>query len=285
MVALLGRMAGKKRDEAMTAEPRVGSSDLLALGTWQKTYSHHARTVAFARRVDASRRIIDKALASASSWAVMWSGGKDSTVMAHMLTEHGFQVLSEKDDLDYPGEEDYVQSIASAHGWRLTIVRPPVSPEAWLRANRDAVVVGDDMHSRAAGLSKACFYGLIEAASAPYQGIFLGLRASESRDRATNRAVNGTLYRRRSGQWTCCPLADWTGLDVLTYAHAHELELLHVYRCIGLMHSRAPWNLRKSWWIPGGSSTRHGQVAWLRHYWPSLYHKLTTMLRGAEEFR
>lgn len=89
--------------------------------------------------------------------------------------------------------------------------------------------------------------------------------------------------RRRFGegtQWISTPLADWRGIDVYAYAVSRGIELLPMYRCVGLMHDEDPWNIRKSWWVPG-SHARWGGIAWLRRYYPSLYARLCRMLPDA----
>lgn len=215
----------------------------------------------------------------------MWSGGKDSTVLSHLVlqVEPSIQLVSEKDDLDYPGEEAYVSDLARSWGASLTIVRPDISPSQWIAEHAHELRADADLHSRAAGLSKTCFYGVVERATADRGAIFLGLRAAESKARNVSRAANGTTYRRKSGQWTCCPLADWTGLDVFAYLESHGIEALHVYRCVGFRHEREPWRVRKSWWLPGAAG-RHGGVAWLRRYYPSLFRQLLAWFPRAQSF-
>lgn len=192
-------------------------------------------------------------------------------------------VLSEKDDLDYPGEEQYVLDTAAAWGLRLQIVRPEVSPWGWLIANRHALGAGSEMHARSSGLSKACFYGVMQDADRPFDGVALGLRSEESAIRRGVRERRGRVFRLASGQIRCLPVADWSGLDVLAYAHSRGVDLLHVYRCIGLMHRDEPWMVRKSWWIPG-SHAGSGGVQWLRRYYPSLYAKLCELFGDAWQY-
>jgi 3'-phosphoadenosine 5'-phosphosulfate sulfotransferase (PAPS reductase)/FAD synthetase len=260
----------------MTSEPILRAEDHAAWASWQRAASLHAKTRGYARRVDAARRVSEQALALEGSTALMWSGGKDSTVMTHLVCVGlgaRVPVFSEKDDLDYPGEREYVERLASAWGLDLRVLVPPVSPAQWLAENGRELDGASDLHSRAAGLSKACFYNVVESATRDVGTIFLGLRAEESRGRNANRAAHGLLYTRRSGQWVCNPLGDWTGLDVFAYAVANDVELLHVYRCIALMHRHEPWHVRKSWWVPGKSAA-YGGAVWLRHYYPSLFRQL-----------
>ena len=257
----------------MTGEPRLSAADLSCWQSWQATVAIHARTRLHAHRVDSARRVICDLLDQDSNPAIMWSGGKDSTAMAHLAlgVDPRFKLMSEKDDLDYPGEREYVEGLASAWGAHLTVLVPDVSPAQWMAEHAREIAIGGDVHGRAAGLSKACFYSVVELATMG-RAIMLGLRSEESAARRVNRATRGRLYRARD-QWVATPLADWTGLDVYTYLQAHDIEPLPLYRCIALMHSREPWRLRKSWWVQGAAGSMGG-VMWLRHYYPSLYAKL-----------
>ena len=214
---------------------------------------------------------------------VSWSGGKDSTAMTHLVCVRAgakVAVVSEKDDLDFPGEDEYVRRLAEAWSIDLRIVRPDVSPRGFVEQRVAAMHPGDDIHGRSSALSKACFYGVMEQANASFDAVMLGLRSEESGTRRHLRAAKGRYYELRNGQRRALPIADWSGIDVYAYAVANDVEFLPVYRCIGLMHASEPWRLRKSWWLPGSSSS-HGQVAWLRRYYPSLYSQLLRWMPAA----
>jgi 3'-phosphoadenosine 5'-phosphosulfate sulfotransferase (PAPS reductase)/FAD synthetase len=208
----------------------------------------------------------------------MVSAGKDSSVLGHLVAslDPSVEWVSEKDDLDYPGEREYVTALAGRCGSPLTIVEPPFS--VWARFAELAPTLGawEDIHGRAAALSHEAFYGVVEPATRG-RPIFLGLRAEESRGRAMNRYSRGLTYTKRSGQTVCQPLGDWRALDVYAYAAAHDIPLLPVYQCVALMHRYDPSRVRKSWWV-GGAANAHGHVRWLAHYWPSLFARLCSVM-------
>lgn len=267
----------------MSEEPRLSAQDRAVWDRWLILAKRHSRTREFQRNVDLARRITMTCLEQIQNPAIMWSGGKDSTCMAHLILAEAPSVVlvSEKDDLDYPGELDYVQGLAKAWGATLEVVTPEVSPAEWITQHSKELGPSDDLHSRAAELSKACFYGIMEEANQDRGAIFLGLRQQESKARALNRASRGPIYSRREGQLTCTPIVDWSGIDVYAYAVSRDIELLNVYQCVAFLHSQEPWRIRKSWWIPG-SHSRNGGVAWLRHYWPSLYQRLREWIPRAQ---
>jgi len=268
------------------AEPVLSDDDREAWERWQEVCAVHAQTKSFKRRVDSAVRAVDIALSRAPNTMVSWSGGKDSTVMAHLVRVTAgirLRVVSEKDDLDFPGEEEYVTRMAGEWDMDLEIVRPPVSPWEWFVANARGMAVGDDIHGRSSGMSKACFYNVMQSANESYDGVMMGLRSEESHARARLRKARGRVYELRDGRVHSIPLADWSGLDVMSYAQLHGIELLPVYRCIGLMHADAPWTLRKSWWLPGASAW-FGQIAWLRRYYPSLHRRLLAVMPQSRMF-
>ncbi len=274
--------------EAVLNEPILTAEDVRVWEGWRRTFKMHTRTLDYRRAVSQAMRIAASALEQSPTAAISWSGGKDSTAVTHLVRVGlGADVpaISEKDDLDYPGEETYVRELADAWGLRLTIVRPPVSPVGWLLERRGRLSAGEDMHSRSAGLSKACFYGVMEQANEGSALTVWGLRAEESGRRRSLLTAKGANYTLKSGMRRSAPLAFWTGLDVFTYLQEHGIEPMQVYRCCGWLpeHRRAPWMIRKSWWIPGAHA-KHGQAAWLRRYWPSLYARLRDLMPDAQSY-
>jgi 3'-phosphoadenosine 5'-phosphosulfate sulfotransferase (PAPS reductase)/FAD synthetase len=217
-----------------------------------------------------------------------WSAGKDSTALTYLVVVHcgaaHVRVVSEKDDLDYPGEEEYVTSLAAEWGAQLAIVRPSISPLGFLKeaAARGELRADDEIHARSAALSKACFYGLMDAEAAKHDLLFMGLRAEESKGRRVSRRVRGLWYPVKSGRIHCCPLGDWRGIDVYAYLLSRGIELLPLYQCIGLMHRDRPWMIRKSWWTPG-TYAKDGGIVWLRRYYPSLYRRLVQITETARQ--
>lgn len=271
------------------SEPILRPEDRDLWEMWRRIALLRAKTAAHRRAVQRGCDAVQEAVARYGNIAVMWSGGKDSTAMVHLVRIRcglDLPVISEKDDLDYPGEDEYVADLAERWRLDLTIVRPAHS---LLEHVQSIAVWGDitsDIHGRSASLSREHFYPLVESASEGFRCIMLGLRSEESRGRKLNRMTRGLLYEKKSGQATCQPLADWSGLDVMAYMASSGIEPLPLYRCIAFdpEHAAEPWRVRKAWWLPG-ATTANGGVAWLRHYYPSLYAKLWDIYPSASRFR
>lgn len=269
----------------MLAEPVLSAEDRRIWDRWCRAARVHAGTQLHRRRVDRARAVVDDFASRTRRPYVAWSAGKDSTAMTHLACvdrdHRDWRVMSIKDDLDFPGEEEYVRALGAAWGLTaLDVVHPPFSLQEWVREHCAGMDVGEDIHGRTAGLSRAAFYSVITAYAAEHQadGALLGLRAAESPGRNLNRATHGTIYAHHDGILRATPLADWQGLDVYGYLLTHGIEPLHVYRCCGLATS--PEKVRKSWWLPG-ASVSSGATVWLHTYYPSLYRKLRELWPAA----
>lgn len=266
-------------------EPILTKQDRSIWQQWSEIALMHATTPVHRRRVDCARDLVAKMMASNPDAYVAWSAGKDSTALVHLVTvDCGARgrVMSVKDDLDFPGEEDYLRRWAAAWGIaeRLDVLHPPFSLQQWIRDHAADLDAAEDMHSRACRFATAAFYSVVEEYRdrAGMPGVYLGLRAAESRGRSRNRMFNGATYTKKSGETVCNPLSDWEGIDVYAYLLSRGIDVLDVYRCVRMESS--PDRVRKSWWIVGAMA-RKGGIAWLKAYWPSLYGRLVEMLPEA----
>jgi 3'-phosphoadenosine 5'-phosphosulfate sulfotransferase (PAPS reductase)/FAD synthetase len=236
-----------------------------------KLIAVHARSSRFSEAVSAARRGLEHASNLPIDWRIGASAGKDSTALALLAADEGIRpgLLSVKDDLDYPGEDLYIAQLARHTGQEAEVLRPAVSLRAWLAEHRIGLL--DDLHGRAAALSREHFYGLLDRhrAAHGYTGVMLGLRAEESPARRGN-ALRGAVYRRRDGLTIAQPLATWTALDVHACLWRFDVPPLPVYLCVD--DPRRALDIRKSWWVVGGEpALRFGHYAWLRRWWPDLW--------------
>lgn len=259
-------------------EPLLTDEDRDIWHRWERECVTYARLREHRRRVGHARRVVHEMMARAPDAYLAWSAGKDSTALVHLALAEGVpgRIMSIKDDLDFPSERPYL--VARALEWdcldELDVLTPSFSLLGWLAEHADELDPGEDLHGRAAAFADAAFYALIEEYRNRQEtpGVYLGMRADESRGRAMNYATRGAIYRKEDGEVVCQPLATWTGRDVWAYLFTHEIEPLDVYRCVRL-HEH-PSRVRKSWWLPG-SHSRWGAAVWLRTYYPSLFARLT----------
>lgn len=222
----------------------------------------------YRRKVDKSIAITKEAIGMGISWYVAWSGGKDSTVLAHLVNEQvpGIPVWSEKDDCDFPGELDYVLEVAKKYNFNLALTQP----ESSLWDMLDSYDIFEDLHSRGTRFSDSFFYSAVEEQMQKYDGCFLGLRTEESKSRLWNYKKHGYIYKKKDGKYICTPLANWKAIDVFTYLIANDIPVLDVYKKTKFS---SPEQIRKAWVLPS-KQAKDGYCVWLRYYYPELYNKL-----------
>lgn len=236
----------------------------------ERKYRIYARLSIFKKRLKRAKKVIDEAMSCCDSWYIACSGGKDSVALAHLVNEQYpyVPVWSEKDDCDFPGEEEYITHLADKYNWDLTIERPPVS--LWEEAKK--ISLCSDIHSRDSIFSSKWFYKMVDAQEKKYKGVFIGLRKEESRARLMNYACRGHLYQKKNGKYVCNPLSTWTADDTFAYLICNDIPIFEIYSKT-LFHDGDPGRIRKAWFLPG-QAARKGQAAWLKYYYPEIFNKL-----------
>ncbi len=224
-------------------------------------------------RVERAQNVIKEAMAMELNWYVACSAGKDSTVLAHMvnLLSPGIEIWSEKDEMDFPGEREYIENLAKTHDWNLNIVSPDVN--LWDEIQK--IDVCEDLHSRGTDFSDKFFYDLIHKQEKKFDGVFLGLRCQESIGRTQNFKMRGHIYQRKNTKWTCNPLSTWKTEDIFAYLVCNEIDILPVYFKTKF-HNNDPGEIRKSWFLPSARSAQ-GHCVWLKYYYPDLFYKLASI--------
>jgi 3'-phosphoadenosine 5'-phosphosulfate sulfotransferase (PAPS reductase)/FAD synthetase len=161
---------------------------------------------------------------------VAFSGGKDSTVLLDMvLAQADLPILWWDDGWDYPETLDFLASTERDRGLKIVRIRnrgniasfavwaghldwQGHNPGPW-----DYECKSFDDHSR-------LIYEL------GFNGVFLGLRTEESTRRLFSLRYTGPLYWvKREQLWHCCPLYNWTTMDVWAYILSRGMAYNSVY--------------------------------------------------------
>lgn len=266
-------------------EPRLTDKDRRIFNRWRQTCKRWADSRAHQRLVFRAKAVCEEMYDRRPEAYVAWSGGKDSTALAHLVCQNlglGAHCMSVCDDLDYPGEVEYLTRLADRWGCRVDIVEPDFSLQEWIDEHSEELEALPDLHSRASEFARRAFYEPIEQYRKAHDtpGVYLGLRSEESAGRLANRKAHGLIYEKQNGEAVAQPLADWSDRDVYAYLFDHDVPLLDVYQCVRLHDS--PADVRKSWWLPhSGSGADFEGLTWLKTYWPSLYQRLCDILPEA----
>jgi sulfate adenylyltransferase subunit 2 len=172
----------------------------------------HARSAAYARRVEEALRVIVDGLAMCSRPYLACSFGKDSAVLLHLAITGGVcppvrWVTFEETRL--LGNYDEV-----VQAWRDRFVFDLVET----RVDTEILQEYDDRR----------------AIPREYDGYLIGLRAEESAWRRRTLRRDGVLYRIQSGYTAgmlrIAPLAWWRDRDIAAYITANDLPQLDTYR-------------------------------------------------------
>jgi 3'-phosphoadenosine 5'-phosphosulfate sulfotransferase (PAPS reductase)/FAD synthetase len=239
---------------------------------WKKLYLAHSKTNSFKKNIQKSKDIISEFLNLGVKSYISWSCGKDSTAMMHLILSlnKDIKVVSEKDDMDFPEEKEYLNEMVKLYNIDIDVISPDVN--LWdIIINHNIV---EDIHSKGVDFSDKYFYNLLREYSEKnkYKGILLGLRAGESRGRLMNLKVHRYIYYNQNfKQVFCQPIAEWTAKDVFAYLFSNNIPILPVYFKTNFVNS--PEDIRKSWILPGNRASE-GNASWLRYYYPSIFKKL-----------
>lgn len=210
--------------------------------------------------------LIDRALEETTLQSCAFSAGKDSTVLLHMLLQHkkDIPVIYGNTTIEFPECLQFAKFLAK--DWQLNFheVRPEVSfwwivqEYGWPLMGKTFGVGGvahkssqkqffDDLFQQGkltgaykiqseVPISSACCTFLKERPSVKLQKqmgvdcVFLGILASESRQRMFNYLEYGAYYYAKSQKvHKCHPLAIWTDADIWEYIKKYNLPYAKLY--------------------------------------------------------
>jgi len=242
-------------------------------------YRLHAKLPVFQRRVDESLSMVKQAIAEIpGTWAVSYSGGKDSTVMLDLCVRAGwkgpilYQTYGELETLpdnikmvnwarDYYGLDVHIKEAPGEFEVYRDVGHffiEPTTPKEWAAVRR--------WYRNAFGeLSKY-------AKRQGWVGQFLGLRIEESDQRRMVLGHRKSLYYAKSRKlWTCCPLYNWNGRDIWAYLVSNDLPWASIYDAPGQDRERLRNDIV---FLAGSGSIRHGQFVFWKKYFPDLFNRL-----------
>lgn len=184
--------------------------------TWHQAFLERAHTRDYWDRVREAEDVIREAFDRHLRPYVAFSGGKDSTVMAHMVLQYrpSTTVLHWDYGAAYVPDpiHEEILGIARHMGARLRLETSPL----YEQQGRQAVgVLGKHMIG----------WLLPKLAREGYDASFVGLRSAESGKRR-RRINSGRSLSDIREYW---PMASWSWLDVWAYIVSHGLPYLSVY--------------------------------------------------------
>jgi len=185
-------------------------------GRWKETFLAWAETKDYKRRLEQAKTMIADATWRTTCY-VAFSGGKDSTVLTHLVLQDlpTVMVLHWDYGRHYVPEPLHREIVANAHKLGVRNLRIETSDE-YEKLGRKAVgVLAREMIRKLMPQLKEEGYNLT----------FVGLRKEESlkrRRRMRRREIISPLAE-------CWPLENWTWMDVWAHIVNNELPYLSIY--------------------------------------------------------
>jgi phosphoadenosine phosphosulfate reductase len=253
----IGRLEGQRREWRRNTHSALTLADAM-----------RARSSAFVRLLERSCETILEGSA-AGKIAVSFSGGKDSTVLLHMIRclvpeskevwfDSGAELQSTREIVEYYDADVMLPQmsmleICRASGW-------------WGYKTNDLVKHFD--------LADVLIYEpsrqYMEAEGCTVYAT--GIRAQESRARHITAKVHGALMERANGQWRLCPLLDWTADDIWAYIASRDIAYNRAYDVMASMG--IPRLEQRIGTALGGSNITQGRMAYMKRCEPEMFNRL-----------
>lgn len=238
----------------------------------------HAKTIEFVTKVSKSHDIIKDALRHMKKPYLSFSGGKDSTVMLHMVLKHkpDIPVIYWDANASYPDTEHFINKIVKERN--LNFIRRRT--ESMFSVFHKYGITHPQIENKT---MMSTVYEPIKKLIEDYgfDGVFVGLRSQESKGRRKLIKSRGCLFYNKSQKvMECLPVAQFTVEDIWAYITANDLKYNTIYDKTSMTHRN---DLRVSYWC-GESCKEMGRWVWLKKEYPGLYNKFTSEFPEVREF-
>lgn len=223
------------------------------------------RALPLDEKIEWSKTCIIRALAALKTPSLAFSAGKDSTVLLHLVRQFSPNIITiwGNTTIEFPECIQFAKRLQREWNLNFYEARPDrsfwwiVENYGWPLMGKTFGVGGvahkesreqffDDLAERGelngdyaiqaeVPISSACCTFLKERPSEKLQkalgvdGVFLGILASESRQRMFNFLQYGEWYKPKGGVWKCHPLAIWTDDDIWAYIRRFNVPYASLY--------------------------------------------------------
>jgi 3'-phosphoadenosine 5'-phosphosulfate sulfotransferase (PAPS reductase)/FAD synthetase len=229
------------------------------------------------RKIEEAHKVIREALTKMTNPYVAWSGGKDSTIVLHLVLQHkpDIAVVHLDADADFPETVEYMERLR--RDWNLNLITVKTKPLLDLVARYGY----SDELTRI--IMKAVVYEPIKRIIKQhgFDGCFLGVRHEESYGRSKLLRAQGKLFFNKTYRvWQCLPIGWWTLDDVFRYYEYTNIPLHPFYR----EHLFEPLEQRRVSYFAGGTAKEKGRFVTAKFYHIGLYNEIRKRTRWVSFF-
>ena len=229
----------------------------------------------YKRQIKSAITIINRAKSLNKKFMICWSGGKDSTVMTHLVKSiwHDCPITVQFDDCDWPEKKDYIDRICNKFKWKINKAIPDFSIWEYAKINRIGYV---NFCSKDNKLTKEGFLKPLNDMRKKLgcDGSFIGLRKEESNRRKRGQKYNGNIYTLKTGEIICTPVIHMNVKTIFAYHVVNDIEINPCY-----FHNAFddPEEIRLSWFLPTIYRYSKGEPEYMKKYYPELYNRFRNM--------
>lgn len=214
------------------------------------------------KRIGKALGVIQEFLSIRKNPYIAFSGGKDSTVMMYLVSLLGnkeIPVFTQGDDLDFPDKEGHCRGVVDMLGFsNYSYVYSDVSAMEQIGKER---ITGT-------------FWEVIEKYREEIRadGVFMGLRAQESKARTFVAKKKGVIYDVRDDVTRCLPVLYWRAEEIFAFIIQKDLPFHSIYDKSDLIE-KYPHEMRFSWMYSPRFS-QWGALIVLKKMYPDLARRL-----------
>lgn len=235
---------------------------------WARLGAHKRRV---ARALDVLRQAVE-----IGRVGVAFSGGKDSTVVAHLVR----LVFPDAPIAFFDSGDELPDTLAMVHHVGAETITPRLTMREMARYSG----WWDYAHPVDAGCPFDAKRILIEEPSETFvvkrglRVVVHGVRAEESGNRARHVGARGELYQGADRTWYCMPIARWTLADVWAYIASNGLRYHEAYDAMA--EARIPRESQRVSGLLGERGSGWGRHELLRRYAPESYRDMVREFPG-----
>jgi phosphoadenosine phosphosulfate reductase len=235
----------------------------------------HARSAAFARRVEQAMRAVSDA-ATHGRVGVTFSGGKDSTVLLDLVR----RVLPDAPAAWFDSGCELASTRALVAQYGVDVIPPRLTFPELARYSGwwgypDPVDAGCAWDVRAILIDEPSEVFVVRQR---LRVVALGLRGEESHGRHMHTVTRGVLYEGRDRTWYANPLARWRVEDIWAYIASRDLPYNAAYDAMTALG--VPRAEQRVSTLLGAIASTQGRHAIVRAIEPATWHTLIAEFPG-----